>query len=417
MSSEYRHQTNQKRLTNETKASSTVPLGNLKNWRKAVEEIKSWPEYTEQPTHSLDDMARQLRIAKLFYKDESQRFGREIGSFKALGAPYAVFTLLADEVEKCTGTRPTSAQLRSGEFKSITERVTVCVSTDGNQGRGLAYGSMIFHCRCVIYIHAHVSAERKEAIERYGAICIRQNSEYEATFKRAKEDARMNDWHFVSSTSVDNFNEPLSQRVMGAYQIMVQEALEQIPEVEKVTHVFTQGGVGSMPAAVFMSFVERLKDNPPRCIIVEPTEADGLYQSAVHGKPTPSKGTLKTLMAGLACRDVSPAAWSALEYLCSDYLTIPDSWVVDAMKALATGAGDADVPVVSGESASGGMGVMLKQALDPELRERLGINENSRVVLIGCEGATDEAIFADIVGESADDVFARQANTLRQVAA
>jgi len=416
MSTEYRHQSNPKRLTLGAKESSTVSIDNLQNWREAVREIKSWPEYVEQPTHSLDSMAKRLGIAKLFYKDESQRFGREIGSFKALGAPYAVYSLLADEVEKRTGTRPTSAQLRAGEFKSITERVTVCVSTDGNQGRGLAYGAMIFHCRCVVYIHGHVSAARKEAIERYGAICIRQDSEYEATFKRAKEDARMNDWHFVSSTSVDNFNEPLSQRVMGAYQVMVQEAIEQIPEVEKVTHVFTQGGVGSMPAAVFMSFVERLKDNPPRCIIVEPTEADGLYQSAVQGKPTPSKGSLKTLMAGLACRDVSPAAWSALEYLCSDYLTVPDYWAADAMKALAIGTGEADIPIVSGESASGGMGVMLMQAHDPELRERLGINEDSRVLLIGCEGATDEAIYADIVGETPDDVFARQSHAMKQVA-
>lgn len=227
----------------------------------------------------------------------------------------------------------------------------------------------------------------------------------------------MNDWHFVSSTSLDNYNEPLAKRVMGAYQVMVQEALQQIPEIEKVTHVFVQGGVGAMCASVFMSFVDKLKSNPPRCIIVEPTEADGLYQSAVHGKPTPSKGNLKTLMAGLACRDVSPAAWNALNYFCSDFITIPDAWVVDAMKALAEGAGNDDPPIVSGESAAGGMGIMLQQAQDPALREALGLAKDSRVVLIGCEGATDVDIFANIVGKGADEAFARQEAMTKKSAA
>jgi diaminopropionate ammonia-lyase len=140
----------------------------LQNWEPAVEEIHGWPGYEPQPLWVLPNRARQLGIADLYYKDESQRFGRELASFKALGAPYAVFSLLRDAVEQATGRRPTAAELRAGEFKAITERVTMCVATDGNQGRGLAFGAQTFGCRCVVYIHGHVSEGRKEAIERYG---------------------------------------------------------------------------------------------------------------------------------------------------------------------------------------------------------------------------------------------------------
>lgn len=406
MTQNYAHHLNTRRLTAETAERAAEPVRNLQGWNEAVDEIHSWPEYEPQPLHVLDGAAAKLGLGKVYYKDESQRFGRELGSFKALGAPYTVARLLADEVERVTGTRPTHEQLRSGEFRAITERVTVCVATDGNQGRGLAYGARTFGCRCVDYIHDHVSPGRKEAMERLGAIVIRIDGEYEASVARAKEDARMNGWHFVSSTSWDNFREPIPHHVMAAYMVMVEEALEQVPELDEVTHVFMQGGVGSIAAAVFLGFYSRLKDNPPRFVMVEPNEADCLFQSAVNHHPTPSSGSLRTIMAGLACREVSPAAWTVMEWLGSDYLRIPDGWVEDAMRALA--AGDGDIPIVSGESAAGGMGVLIKAAADDDLRKALGLDENSRVVLFGCEGATDPEIYEQIVGKSPDEIFNKQ---------
>jgi len=138
MSSGYRHYENTQRL------SAAIGVANLQNWEPVVEEIQGWPGYEPQPLWTLPNRARQLGVADLHYKDESQRFGRELGSFKALGAPYAVFSLLCDTVEQAPGRRPTAAELRAGEFKAITERVTMCVATDGNQGRGLAFGAQTF---------------------------------------------------------------------------------------------------------------------------------------------------------------------------------------------------------------------------------------------------------------------------------
>jgi diaminopropionate ammonia-lyase len=409
--SQYLHHRSSTRLTPQTAAVAKAAVANLQGWDGAVAEIKQWPGYKPQPLWPLDKTAAKLGLAKLYYKDESQRFGRELGSFKALGAPYAVYMLLADAVEAKTGKRPTAAQLRSREFVHVTQRVTVCVATDGNQGRGLAHAAKVFSCRCVIYIHGHVSPGRKEAMESLGAIVIRIDGEYEASVKRAKEDGRINGWHFVSSTSWDNFNEPLPRHVMNAYMVMVEEAFDMLPDVSKVTHVFTQGGVGSIAAAVYMGFAQRVKGPMPRFVMVEPLQADCLYQSAVNGRPTPSSGNLRTIMAGLACREVSPAAWAILDWLCSDYLAIPDDWVVQAMKALADGGGD--VPIVSGESASGGMGVLLKTLSDPELKRELGLDSDSHVLLFGCEGATDPEIYRDIVGRSAGEVFERQQRATR----
>jgi diaminopropionate ammonia-lyase len=382
---------------------AAAAVENLGEWRMAVKEIHSWPEYESQPLHSLDNLAAQTNVAKIYYKDESQRFGRGMGSFKALGAPYAVFCILADAVEKKTGTRPTSDDLRSGKYREITERVTVTVATDGNQGRGLAYAAKAFGCRCVVYIHEHVSPGRKEAMEALGAIVIRIQGEYEASVGRSRSDAKNNGWHFVSSTSWDDYASGSPRDVMNAYMVLVDEALQQLPDPKAITHIFVQGGVGSIAAAIFLRFYQELDGAAPRMVMVEPNEADCLYQSAFNRTPTPSAGSLHTIMAGLACREVSPAAWALLDWLGSDFVTIPDSWAEDAMRALAAGNGDS--PIVCGETAAGGTAVVLKAKELPELREALGLDQQSQILLFGLEGATDPAIYERIVGRSVADVF------------
>ena len=48
-------------------------------------------------------------------------------------------------------------------------------------------------------------------------------------------------------------------------------------------------------------------------------------------------------------------------------------------------------------------------ARDPAMRATLGLDATSRVLLFGTEGATDPALYAELVGESAEDVMARAA--------
>src|SRR5690606_15002820 len=57
-------------------------------FRRAKEEIASWPGYAPTPLLDLPDAAQAARVAAVHYKDEAGRFG--LGSFKALGGAYAV---------------------------------------------------------------------------------------------------------------------------------------------------------------------------------------------------------------------------------------------------------------------------------------------------------------------------------------
>lgn len=415
------HYSNARRLSKAAVDTAAICVQNLDNWGPAVKEIQTWPEYEPQPLRSLPRIARTLGLDNIFVKDESKRFGTDLGSFKALGAPFAVYRILADEIKRQIGVYPSSAELRTSQYHHITQQVTVCVATDGNQGRGLAYGAKIFGCRCVDYIHGHVSPGRAKMMMDLGAIVIRIDGEYEASVKRAKEDARINGWHFVSSTSWTDFDHGIPRDVMKAYMVVVEEALAMLPSLKDITHVFVCGGVGSIAAAVFLGFYKRFREieaadssiSFPRCVVVEPTEADCLFQSAKAGEMRLSDGSLRTLMAGLACRGPSPAAWKILEWLTSDFVTVPDSVAVDGMVALAEGK-HGDIPVVCGESSAANMGVLLEAGRDKNFRERLGLNERSQCLLFGLEGATDPKIYKDLVGKSPEDVFKAQVEFLHR---
>ncbi|KAI0543252.1 tryptophan synthase beta subunit-like PLP-dependent enzyme [Xylaria digitata] len=418
----YCHHHNSNRLDAQTEADAAVCMRNLSNWMPAVDEIRTWPEYSRQPLRSLPNLARKLGIQELLVKDESQRFGSDLGSFKALGAPYSIYQILAKEVHVKKGIWPSTAELRTDKYRDITRYVTVCVATDGNQGRGLAYGAKIFGCRCVNYIHSHVSDGRAKRMMDLDAIVIRIDGEYEASVARAREDARMNGWYFVSSTSWSDFDGDIPQHVMNAYMVILEEALVSIPKVHHITHVFVCGGVGSIAAAIFQGFYTRLREDQkapvklPRFVVVEPSEADCLLQSAKNGEVCQSQGSLSTLMAGLACRAPSPAAWKILSWLTSDFLSVPDSAAIEGMKVLASGC-EGDIPVVCGESSAASMGIILASSADPSLREKLGLGANSQVVIFSLEGATDPEIYESLVGKSPAAVFEAQDRFVAQTPA
>jgi diaminopropionate ammonia-lyase len=112
-------------------------------------------------------------------------------------------------------------------------------------------------------------------------------------------------------------------------------------------------------------------------------------------------------MAGLACGETSPLAWKILEQCIDDFMLIDDGDAVDAMRRLAEGAGD-DVPLVAGESGAAGFAGLCVLMRNDEFARAAGLDRNARVLVINTEGATAPAAYAQFVGESAQEVNARQ---------
>lgn len=367
----------------------------------AQRELTQWQGYAVTPLHSLPALAQTMGVASVHYKNEGSRFG--LGSFKALGGAYAVARLLCRELGAQLGRTLTTQDLLTPELHALCGGITVTCATDGNHGRSVAWGAQLFGCQCVIYIHATVSEGRKEAIAQYGAQVVRTAGNYDDAVRQADLDAKQYGRFVISDTSYPGYME-VPRDVMQGYQLMVEEAAQQLPE--RPTHIFVQAGVGGLAAAVCGYFWERDAGDRPIYVVVEPDKADCLTQSAKAGQLTAVTGDIDTLMAGLACGEVSHLAWEILEKGTDAFCVIPDDAAVAAMRLLAHPLGN-DPVIVAGESAVAGVAAAIAASQSDAARQTLGLNADSRILFFGSEAATDPALYEQLVGESAEAVAAR----------
>ena len=360
--------------------------------REARTEITSWPGYEPTPLRNQWSLAEQLGLGSVRVKDESARFG--LGSFKALGGAYGVRQVMKE---------------RAPEAGALT----VTCASDGNHGRAVAWGAMRFGCDAVIYLPAHVTEARAAAIRSFGARVVRVDGEYDDAVARADRDARDNGWTVISDTSYPGYMD-IPRVVMVGYTVMVNEVLRHVRAswpTHKVlppthsetadltsppTHVFIQGGVGGLAAAVIGHLWDRLGARRPVAVIVEPESADCLLCSARAGRLVPSRGDLHTVMAGLSCREVSPLAWEVVGTGAHAFMTVPDERIAPLMRRAARG--EMGEPFEGGESGVAGLLGLIEVARDEERRRAIGLDERSRVLVFNTEGATDPDLYGRIVG-------------------
>ncbi len=350
-----------------------------KAYAEAKRIITAWPDYAPTPLLSLPGVAAGAGIGALYYKDEGPRFG--LGSFKALGGAYAV-NRLAREWKQ-----------RDGRELS---QLTVTCATDGNHGRAVAWGARQIGCRCVVFVHELVSAGRVAAMERYGAEVRRVSGNYDDAVHHAATAAKLNGWIVVSDTSYAGYTE-IPRQVMQGYAVLIDEALQQLGAAAPPTHVFVQGGVGGLAAALAAHLWETFGADRPRLIVVEPDKADCLLRSCRAGGLQIVSGKLDTIMAGLACGEPSLIAWEMLHKAADAFMSIRDTDAVACMRLLAAPPA-ADPRVVAGESGVAGLAGLLAVAGDQALREMLGIDAASRVLVIGTEADTDPELYSELVG-------------------
>jgi len=335
--------------------------------------IAAWAGYAPTPLRDLTAIARDSGVAQVLYKDEGKRFA--LRSFKALGGAYAVDRLVAQKG---------------------AAGLTVTCATDGNHGRAVAWGAARAGARAVIYVHEGVSEGRAAAIRALGAEVVREGSNYDASVRASTEAAARNGWQIVSDTSWPGY-EDVPRDVMQGYAVLAMEAAEQGAQP---THLFIQGGVGGVAAAMLSYYWEKFGENRPKFIVVEPDKAACLLESAKARKVEFVGGDLDTVMAGLACGEPSILAWKLLGPGADAFMTVKDQDAIAAMRLLAKSH------VVGGESGVAGLAGFLKAAANPSMRAALGLGTGARILLIGTEGATDPALYTQLVGRTPEEVEA-----------
>ncbi|MDD4734591.1 MAG: diaminopropionate ammonia-lyase [Kiritimatiellae bacterium] len=362
--------------------------------------------YRMSPLKNLASLAAMIGVGGIWVKDESERLA--LNSFKVLGGSFALYQFLRKQLN-IRDRELTVTELKSEKVRAQLGDITFATATDGNHGRGVAWAAMELGFKCVVYVHERTSKPRIRAIEAYGAQVKVISGTYDDAVRMINIDAKANGWQVISDTSWEGY-EDIPLWVMQGYTTLLAEAQEQLSAqgITHPTHVFVQAGVGALAASVIGYYSKLFGKDRPITIVVEPDKAACLFESAriADGKPHSVGGNLNTIMAGLACGDPSPIAWSILDHCADFFLSCPDYVAAKGMRVYGVPLHD-DPFIISGESGAVTLGALMFAAETDtlaDLKKKMKLDSSSQVLLINTEGNTDPELFRRIVWEGGDPV-------------
>lgn len=372
--------------------------------KKAQAFHKSFPQYTETPLTKLEKMSEYLGINSVFVKDESYRFG--LNAFKVLGGSFAIAKYIAKLTGKDVSELPYNV-LTSEELKKTLPSVTFFTATDGNHGRGVAWATNKLKQNCVVYMPKGSTQTRLQHILNENAKATIEEVNYDECVRMAAKSAsEVENGVVVQDTAWDGYEE-IPSWIMQGYGTMALEAAQQLKDSNVTpTHIIVQAGVGSLAGAVTGYFCNLYKDNPPKIIVVEASEAACLYKGseANDGKIRIVDGDMPTIMAGLACGEPNTISWEILKNHVTAFVSCPDWVAAKGMRMLAAPI-KGDKPIVSGESGAvpfGFLAAVMTMDEYKDVRKELGLESNSKVLAFSTEGDTDPDRYKNIVWEGLD---------------
>ena len=330
--------------------------------------ISKWKGYSPTPLIELNKLSKELNLNKIYYKDESKRF--DLKSFKALGGAYAV--------EKVT--------------KGNNE-ITVSTATAGNHGRSVAWGAKRLGLKCKIFISEFVSEARGRAMEDLGADVVKVKGNYENSLLECIKQSTENNWQIVQDVAWKDYM-LVPTLTMAGYSVMMREIIDQISN-DEITHIFLQAGVGGMAGAMVAGAARYLK-NIPKIIIVEPDSAACVMESIKTGKIEKVNIIRESLMGGMSCGEPSLVPWEILKNSVDNCISLPDDNIGRAMKLFANASFSND-KIVAGENSAPGAISLITCCNDEIIKKKINLSEISNVLLIGCEGDTDQDMYQKLI--------------------
>lgn len=349
----------------------------------------SMPQYEKTPLHELKSGAQSLSLGNLFIKDESARFG--LKAFKGLGASYAMAQYFSGRLN------PDIEGLTFNELLEAVRRQpveTFVTATEGNHGKGVAWGARIFGQEGKVFLPEGAAKTRVQAVTDLGAEAVVTDVNYDDTVQYAAEQADKNGWILMQDTAWEEYTE-IPVNIMKGYTTIISEIRAQLGQnsLEEISHVVLQAGVGSFAGAMAAALYNLTGGKPPKIIIVEPAVADPIYRSAKSetGEPVRVYGDMDTAMAGLSCGVPSPVGWNILKSTADCFVSCSDA-VSDRGMQLYGRPGGGDPSIISGASGAlplGFLAEVMTEDSHSDLKEKLGLDTSSKVLLINTEGDTD----------------------------
>jgi diaminopropionate ammonia-lyase len=333
--------------------------------------VRLWPKYEPTPLIDLPRLAARCRLAKVMIKDEGRRL---YGSFKVLGGMYAGLRALT-RAARLSDMATLVAQRPHDSLPAL-----ICAS-DGNHGLAVAAGAQLAGAPARVYLHSSVPQARARRIAARGAEIVWVPGTYDDAVREAAAAAARGEGLLISDTT-DQEDDAVVADVLAGYGLMAQEVVDQLRAMgdERPTHLFVQAGVGGLAAALAEG-VRGQMGGDRRVVVVEPDQAACVGPALKAGRVQRIPGDLKTVAEMLSCGEASVPALKILLRHAAMAITVSEAALADAVRTLASHDGPATTP-----SGAAGLAGLLTALPGSPLAREVGIDENSRVLLVASEG-------------------------------
>ena len=271
------------------------------------------PRHAPTPLTELPGLAKRAGVASVAVKDERGRMG--LGSFKALGAAYAI------AAEAAGGEGPWESRLEGRGFVTASA---------GNHGLSVAAGAALFGARATVYLAETVPEAFADRLRAKGAEVVRAGATYEDSMAAAEAGAAESGDQLLSDSSWPGYAD-WPHRVMEGYLQLAAEAVGQV--AAPPTHILLQAGVGGLAAAV-AAHARAVWGDAPVIVVVEPAHAPALFDSIRAGELVTSEGPTSA-MGRLDCKTPSMIALAGLARDADLFVTITEAEAEAGVAALA----------------------------------------------------------------------------------
>lgn len=350
------------------RTASWFPNDRDPSWRcaspsqEAIAFHRSLDGYSPTPLVDLPSLAAELRVGRVFAKDESLRLG--LPAFKALGASWGVHRALRE--------------------LAIDGPVTIVTATDGNHGRAVARFARLLGHRAEIVIPPGVHPSAVQAIVDEGASVTYVDGTYDDAVSAAARLAEGVGGVLVQDTAWDGYEEVPGWIVEG-YATLFAEVDEQLLALGlgPPNLVFVPVGVGSLLQGALAHYRGDRARPGTAVASIEPQAAACIAPSLAAGRPV-TVDTEFTVMTGLNCGTPSSLAWPYIQYGLDAAISITDRDDIEAAHDLAA------LGVAAGPCGAAGLAAarLALTGHDAEIRRsHLGIGPDSTVILVVTEGS------------------------------
>ena len=228
-----------------------------------------------------------------------------------------------------------------------------------------------------------------------GAEVIKVKGNYEKSLIECIKQSTENNWQIVQDVAWKDYIS-VPKFTMAGYSVMMKEIIDQIQN-DKITHIILQAGVGGMAGAMIAG-IARYLDYVPETIIVEPDSAACVLESIKSGKIEKIDIKRESLMGGMSCGEVSLVPWEILKNSVRYCISLPDDDIAKTMKLLGN-AIFSNEKIIAGENSAPGVISLIASCEDEKIKDKLGLDKDSNILVIGCEGDTDQEMYQKLISQ------------------